>query len=332
MNAKRPIAAEADWEQAPSLLEGSAEIELGLDDCELEYWLTNVAQGSIVGTVHGRRPDAEIPPMLREPGPLRDSRIEEVAFRALSEDAATRICALITASAPTIAAMEFFSTQTLDEARHANSFRYHLVDLGVPAAELLETVERVAGPDRDRIIEPLWEWALPEVEDHAGDLLSLREARHAERVFINGVVMITILLEGVLAPTTELAERKWKPISQVSADVERGACVDEIRHLAVGSWIVREHVRRHPAAERERILALLDEGRAKWESVPVIDMLMTREQRFQEGIEEHRAAIGDAEVWPGRRLVDTTVEERVMKAATWSVEVQDQRMRYMGLS
>jgi len=332
MTAKRPIAAEADWEQAPSLLEGSAEIELGLDDCELEYWLTNVAQGSIVGTVHGRRPDAEIPPMLREPGPLRDSRIEEVAFRALSEDAATRICALITAAAPDIAAMEFFATQTLDEARHANSFRYHLVDLGVPEAELLDTIERVAGPDRDRIIEPLWDWALPVVEDGAGDLLSLREAGHAERVFINGVVTITILLEGVLAPTTELAERKWKPISEASADIERGACVDEIRHLAVGSWIVREHVRRHGAAERDRIVALLEEGRAQWESVPVVDMLLAREQQFQAGIERHRDAIGDAEIWPGRRLVDTTVEERVMKAGTWAIEVQDQRMAYMGLA
>ena len=329
MSAKRPIAAEADWEQAPTLLEGAAEIELGLDDCELEYWLTNVAQGSLVGMTYGRRPDAVIPPMLREPGPLRDSRLEEVAFRALSEDAATRICALICAGAPDVAAMDFFATQTLDEARHAHSFRHHLVDLGVPVADVAETIERVAGPDRDRIIEPMWDWALPVVGDGAGEL---GELRHAEHAYINGVVVITILLEGVLAPTTELAERKWKPISQASADVERGACVDEIRHLAVGSWIVREHVRRHGTAEKERILALLDAGRGMWESLPVIDMLFARERRFQEGIEQNRAAIGDAEIWPGQRLVDTTVDDRVMKAATWAVEVQDQRMGYMGLA
>jgi len=325
---RRPIAAEADWEQAPSLLEGS-DIELTLDDCDIEYWLRNVAQGSIVGLVHGRRADAEIPAILREPGPLRDSRIEEVAFRALTEDSATRICSLIAAAAPDVASMEFFATQALDEARHADTFRYHMVDLGVPEAELLDTIERVAGPDRDRIVEPLWEWALPEVEDHAGDLLRLRQSEHA---FINGVVVITILLEGVLAPTTELAERKWKPISEASADIERGACVDEIRHLAVGSWIVREHVRRHGAGERDRILALLEEGRAQWEALPVVEMLMEREGHFQLGIEQNRDAIGDAEIWPGRRLVDTTVEERVMKAAEWSVEVQDQRMRYMGLT
>jgi hypothetical protein len=328
MTAKEPIAAEADWERAPSLLEGAAEIELSLLDCDLEYWLRNVAQGSIVGTVHGRRPDATIPPMLREPGPLRESRIQEVAFRATSEDAATRICALITAAAPDVAAMDFFATQTLDEARHAETFRHHLVDLGVPEDELLDTIERIAGPERDRIIEPLWAWALPAVEGGAGSLLSLKQDEHA---FINGVVMITIVLEGVLAPTAELAERKWQPISEASADIERGACVDEIRHLAVGSWIVREHVRRHGAVEKERILALVEEGRARWAALPVLDMLFARERLYQEGLEANRDAIGDAEIWPGRRLVDTSVDERVTKAATWAVEVQDQRMEYMGL-
>ncbi|HZV75451.1 MAG TPA: hypothetical protein VFF79_17205 [Conexibacter sp.] len=330
MSAKRTIAAEADWDQAPHLLDGSVEIELSLHECDLEYWLTNVAQGSIVGMVHGRRPDAEIPAMLREPGPLRESRIGEVAFRSLSEDAATRVCALITSGAPDVATMNFFATQTLDEARHADSFRYHLIDLGVPEEELGETVERAAGADRDRIIEPLWDWALMAVSD--GTTGDLRQLRDAEHVFINGVVVITILLEGVLAPTTELAERKWKPISEASADIERGACVDEIRHLAVGSWIVRDHVRRHGSEEKDRILRLLDAGRAMWESLPVAEVLFEREQLFQEGMEEHRDAIGSYEICPGRRLVDTTVEERVTMAATWSVEVQERRMRYMGLA
>ncbi len=316
MSTRPTIAPEADWDQAPSLLEGAAEIELSLHECELEYWLRNVAQGSVVGLVHGRRPNATMPRMLLDPGPLRESRIGEVAFRSLSEEAATRVCAMITGGAPDTATMEFFATQALDEARHAHSFRWHLVDLGIPEEQLAETVEAAAGGDRDRIIAPMWEWALPVVGD----------------VFINAVVVITILLEGVLAPTTELAERKWKPISEASADIERGACVDEIRHLAVGSWIVRDHLRRHGAQERERILRLLEIGREQWASLPVAEMLMEREELFQRGIEEHRDAIGDYEIFTGQRLVDTTVEDRVAMAAHWSVEVQDQRMRWMGFA
>jgi len=317
MSVKREIAAEADWEQAPSLLDGAVDVELSLHECDIEYWLRNVAQGSVMGTVRGRRPDAEIPPMLREPGPLRDSRIGEVAFRSLSEDAATRICAMICGGAPDVPSMEFFATQALDEARHAHSFRWHLVDLGVPEDRLLETIEEVAGADRDRIIEPMWAWGVPAVGDDP----------------LKAVVMITILLEGVLAPTTELAERKWKPISEASADVERGACVDEIRHLAVGSWLVRDWLRRHGPEEKAKALELLEEGRRKWESLPVLEVLYEREQLFQDGLEQHRDAIPhDYELAPGRPLVDTTVDERVAMAATWSIEVQDRRLRYMGLA
>lgn len=316
MSVKREIAAEADWEHAPSLLDGAVDVELSLHECDIEYWLRNVAQGSVMGTVRGRRPDAEIPPMLREPGPLRDSRIGEVAFRSLSEDAATRICAMICGGAPDVPSMEFFATQALDEARHAHSFRWHLVDLGVPEDRLFETIEEVAGADRDRIIGPMWEWGLPAVGDD----------------YLKAVVMITILLEGVLAPTTELAERKWKAISEASADVERGACVDEIRHLAVGSWIVRDLLRKNPG-EKRKALELIEEGREVWGSLPVADVLYEREQLFQDGIEAHRDEIGrDYELAPGRPLVDTTVDERVMMAATWSVEVQDRRLRYMGLA
>lgn len=316
MSVEREIAAEADWDHAPGLLDGAVDVELSLHECDIEYWLRNVAQGSVMGTVRGRRPDAVIPPMLLEPGPLRDSRIGEVAFRALSEDAATRICAMICGGAPDVPTMEFYATQTLDEARHAHSFRWHLVDLGVPEDRLFETIEEVAGADRDRIIGPMWEWGLPAVGDD----------------YLKAIAMITIVLEGVLAPTTELAERKWKPISEASADVERGACVDEIRHLAVGSWIVRDYLLRHPE-EKGKALELVEEGRRKWESLPVAEVLYEREQLFQEGLEQHRDAIGpDYELAPGRPLVDTTVDERVMMAATWSVEVQDRRLRYMGLA
>jgi hypothetical protein len=315
MATLRHIAPEADWDRAPNILDGTTEVELSPYDCDLEYWLTNVAQGSLMGLSRGRRPQSTVPDFLRAEGPLRDSLIAEMSFRSLSEAAATRACGLITMAARDTAGIEFYATQTLDEARHAQSFRYHLVDLGVPEDELTETMERVVGADRDRILDPLWEWGMPAFDGN----------------FINGVVIVTVLLEGVLAPTSELSERKWKPLSDATADIERGACVDEIRHLAVGSWFVRDHVRRHGEEERQRLLELICDGRARWESLPTIEVLSKRETLFQQGMERHRDAIGDYEIESGRRLVDTTVEERVGMAAIWSLEVQERRLRYMGL-
>jgi hypothetical protein len=108
--------------------------------------------------------------------------------------------------------------------------------------------------------------------------------------------------------------------------------VDEIRHLAGGSWFVRDHLARHGEEERARVLELIAEGRRRWEALPTGEVLIKREEQFQRGIEANPDLIGDYELAPGRRLIDTTVEERVGMAATWAVEVQDSRLRYMGLA
>ena len=313
------IPVHADFSRAPGLLEGATTYELSPEECDIEFWLTAVAQGALHGLVRGRRPDVAVPGFLRAPGPLRDNLITEFAFRSLTEIEATRICALATAAAPNPAYMDFFATQTLDEARHADSFRSHLVDLGVPAGELHETVERVARADVRQLIDPMWQWGTAVLE------------RNAATRFIDIVSVVTVLLEGVLAPTTELSELKWKGISPATADIERGACVDEIRHLSVGSWIIRQHVRDNPS-DTQRLVEFVAEGRQIWAKLPTAEIIFAREQQYQEGMLRHRDAIGEYEIFPGRRLVDTTAEERMLRALEWSEEIQRSRLSYMGLS
>lgn len=304
----------ADWDKAPSILDGAVDVEIDPRECGVDYWISNVAQGSLVGLTRGRRPDSEVPQFLREPGPLRDSLISEFAFRSLSEEAATKACSLVAAAADDAVGLEFYATQALDEARHAQTFRDHLLDLDVPAGEVRSTIEEYAGADRDRILEPLWEWGVPASAD----------------VFIKGVAVVTVLLEGVLAPTTELSGRKWEPLSPGTSDVERGACVDEIRHLAAGSWFVREHLTAHPE-DRAELVALLLEGRRFWNELPVPEVIVKREELYQAGIEQHADKIGDYEIFPGRRLLDTSIEERLLMAVRWSDDVQKQRLEWMGL-
>jgi hypothetical protein len=314
------IPIHADFQQAPGLLEGATTIELAAEDCGLDWWIRAVAQGALVGLDRGKRPGSTVPSFLREPGPLRDNLTVEFAFRSLTEWEATRLCAGATVAAPDVATMEFYATQTLDEARHSQCFRDHLIDLGVPPDKLLETVERVARPDADRLIKPLWDWGQPIYD--AG--------RETGTYFIDTVAIVTILLEGVLAPTTELSELKWKPISPATADIERGACVDEIRHLSVGSSILRRHVQEHPE-DKQRLVDLVADGRRLWAELPTPEIVYKREQMFQKGLEQHADVIGDYEITPGVRLVDTTPEDRMRLALEWSLDVQATRLEYMGL-
>lgn len=311
-----PIPAEADWNEAPELLEGAMRLTLTPEDCDLDYWIKNAAQGTWRGLVNGHAAGDVIPPCMFEEGPLRTAALEEFSFRAIAEELATRAISYLVAYAPDSATMEFYSTQILDEARHARAFRLHLIELGVHEDALPATMEELAGAQRDAVLRPLEEFALPVMRDR--------------RDFVGGVIILTVLVEGVLAPTGALSERKWRVFDPAGAGIAHGANIDEIRHLTVGGSIVRRHLAEHPE-EKERILSLIAEGRRLWNDLPATEFIHRREARFQRGIEIHGHLLGDYELIPGRRLADTTVEERLSIAQRWSREVQSSRLTYMGL-
>jgi hypothetical protein len=305
------LAPEADPDRAPALLDGALALELAADECSVDYWVANVAQGTLTPE---RTSGVQMPWWMLEEGPLRAAVSEEFAFRSLAEDKATRAITYLVANAPDTAGMEFFSTQLLDEARHASAFRNHLADVGYSDPEA--TRQALAHQDAARVLEPLEEFGLGIGRD-AGD-------------YVGGVVVLTVLVEGVLAPAAELSERKWHVLDPVAARIERIAGVDEIRHLTVGSSVVREYLLRHPG-ERHRLNKIVREGRTLWADLPIVDVLWSREVFFQEGMQSRAAELGDYEIWPGRRLIDTTPEERLLTAAEWSQRLQDHRLAYMGL-
>ncbi len=311
-----PTPREADFKSAPGLIEGAMELLLTPQICHLDYWFRAAPQGTLAGLVNGHSADAAVPAYMLEPGPLRRAIMDEFAFRSIAEEKATRAISHLVANAPDVLTMEFFATQLIDEARHSRVFRSHLQELGVPEAELAATIEAISGADSRRILVPLEDFALPLMRDG--------------RDFVAGVVILTILVEGVLAPAAELSERKWRLLDPAAAEIERGANIDEIRHLTVGSAVVREHLLAHPE-EKGRVLDIITRGRQLWADLPTDDIIMRRENDFQEGLEQHAAVVGDYEIWEGRRLVDSTALERLGAANSWSNAMQESRLRYMGL-
>ncbi|WP_053847517.1 VlmB-like protein [Streptomyces sp. NRRL B-24085] len=310
-------AREADWDAAPGLLDGAKELVLGPDTCDLAYWITQVAQGTLRDRGEtGHHRDAEVPDFLRAPGPLREALVLEFGFRGLSEEIATRLLAHYVANAPGVPELEFYATQLIDEARHARVFRNHLVELGMPADTLLADIEVMAADYRRRVLDPVEEFTLDIIRDQAD--------------FPGGVAVFAIVIEGVLAPAAELSERKWTPLSPATGEISRGTAIDEIRHLTVASTILKNHLVRHPEY-RPRLAEVLDAGRRLWEEVPDREFVIQREELFQAGMTRHADLIGDYEIWPGVRMIDTTPEQRYDMAEQWTDEMAEARMAYMGL-
>ncbi|MBV2355214.1 VlmB-like protein [Streptomyces sp. J2-1] len=312
-----PVAPEADWEKAPGLLDGAKELTLGPEECDLAYWFTSVAQGTLRDRgATGHHADALTPDFLKNPGPLREALVLEFGFRALAEELATRLLGHYVSRAPGIPEMEFYATQLIDEARHARVFRQHLVDLGVPQKTLLAEIDAMARDYRARVLDPVVDFTLDIVRDQ-GD-------------FAGGVAVFAIIIEGVLAPAAELSERKWTPLSPATGEISRGTAIDEIRHLTVASTILRDHVRAHPEYE-PRLLEILRSGVRLWDEIPDREFVIHREELFQQGMHAHADLIGDYEVWPGVKLLDTTAEQRYDMAEQWTDEMAEVRMAYMGL-
>ena len=69
-----------------------------------------------------------------------------------------------------------------------------------------------------------------------------------------------------------------------------------------------------------------------WAELPVSDMIFRREHKFQQGVQQFVDLLGDYELTPGTRLVDTTPESRMRLAVAWSAEMQASRLAYMGLA
>jgi hypothetical protein len=276
-----------------------------------------VAQGTLLGRAEtGYDAGAITPDHMREPGPLREALILELGFRSVAEEKATRILAHYVDVAPGIPEMEFYATQLIDEARHSRVFRQHLVDLGIPQDRLLPHIAEISAEYTAQVLDPVVDFTLKVVRD--------------ERDFAGAVVVFAIIIEGVLAPAAELSERKWDRLDPAASQIARGAAIDEIRHLTVGSSIIREHLIEHPEY-RPRLAEILHAGRVLWDEIPDRPFVMYREELFQQGMAQHRELLDGYEVWPGQPILETTPQQRYDIAEQWTDEMAAVRMAYMGI-
>jgi hypothetical protein len=286
------------------------------ENCGLDYWLREVAQGMLAGLCCGHDPALPVARFVREPGPLREAILREFAYRHMAEDLATRALGCIVRDCPTMATLDFYATQLLDEARHAAVFRGHLAELGLPEASLLDEIAAIVGPTAESVLVPIKEFGWRIIDAHD---------------FMGSVLVLTVIAEGVLAPAAEMSEYKWQVFDPAASQICLGVNIDETRHLAVGTEIIRHHLREHPG-ERPRLRAIVRDGLALIESLPMTEVLVERESLFQQGVEKHRDALGACELVPGLPLADTSASQRLAMQQAWCASVQADRLAYMGLA
>lgn len=163
-----------------------------------------------------------LPASIVESRPLAEVHRLDLSLFVVFEEAALRISGALTRSAPNEEALNFSAQQTLDEARHREIFWHRLGDscqaLGQAQPEISDAIMI---PPLRRFLERCYE-----VVDRGE--------------FIEGLVLMNLIFEGMAYPLYAYEQRYWQPVDPYLAALVRSAFIDESRHVAYGAYIVNQ--------------------------------------------------------------------------------------------
>jgi len=232
-----------------------------------------------------------LPARLLDSRPLAEVHRLDLALFVVFEDASLRVSGALTRRAPTLDALNFSAQQTLDEARHHEVFRRRLeaasaaLGLGADAA-----VEAILIPPLRRFLERAYE-----VADGGS--------------FVEAMVLINLVLEGMAYPLYAYEERYWQPVDPYLARLIRAAFTDETRHVAFGAGLVRALLADDPS-RRAKVAVLCHEARLALREV--FDFYVRKfVSLFDAVARRHGDLFAGAEFAPGRRIADTPYETQI---------------------
>ncbi|HYL59720.1 MAG TPA: hypothetical protein VEU51_12695 [Candidatus Acidoferrales bacterium] len=234
---------------------------------------------------------ARLPQTILDSPPLAQVHRLDLALFVVFEEAALRVSGALTRSAPSLDALNFSAQQTLDEARHHEIFHRRL--------ELASTAMGMGVEDaRDAILIPPLKRFLErcyEVADRGS--------------FVEGMVLMNLVLEGMAHPVYAYEERYWKPIDPYLAQLVRSSFTDETRHVAFGAHTVRTLLAQDPE-QRARAARLCAESALAMREI-FDHYIRDFVGLFDAVAKMHPNLFANAECAPGRLIAATPYEEQV---------------------
>jgi len=233
----------------------------------------------------------EVPEWILESPPLAHVHRLDLALFVVFEEVALRVSGALTRCAPDPDGLNFAAQQTLDEARHLEVFAGRL-ERSRAAAGISggDPTEAILIPPLRRFVERCYE-----VADGGS--------------FVEGLALVTLVMEGLAYPLYAYEERYWKPVDPFMAALIRGAFVDETRHVHMGADLVRRHVSGDPSL-RARVRRTCSEARALLDEVFGY-YVKTFVRTFDAVARRHGDLFAGAELAPGKSIVETPYEEQV---------------------
>lgn len=231
----------------------------------------------------------EIPESIATSRALAEVHRLDLSLFVVFEEAALRVSGALTRRAPTDEALAFAAQQTLDEARHHEMFGRRLrASLAASGAK---------GDVRDIVIPPLRRF------------LDLCYQVADGGCFVEGLVLMNLVLEGMAHPLYGYEQRYWRPVDPYLTRLIGSAFSDETRHVAFGAATVRGFLEREPVA-KARAQGVTREGRGIM--AEVFDYYVRKFVGLFDAVaRRHRSLFAGAMFEPGRLVAETPYQEQV---------------------
>jgi len=257
---------------------------------DIQYWLESCPQGYLVDTEYGHGSKETEPSVVVEDPVLREQAVQTTVQLVMGERCALAASSGLINAAPDEASKRFLATQTLDEARHVEVFTRRLLDLGVKAGELEETLASRANP-------------------HLVEFANLLLEKVDKKDFVAGVVGQNVILEGMAFAVFEMMHASNATANPKFAHTLAGTIADERRHVGFGENRIGALIRQHP--ERKADVEKLQRDMS-------YHMLATFGAAFRDGpsqaevderLRSHGVEKSQEGTWKGVSLGEATPEE-----------------------
>jgi hypothetical protein len=257
----------------------------------IQRWFERTAWRTLKDTKFGRPNEhAEPHPGIYEDPLLRQVYLMDLALFIGAEKTSYLAVSGMMKDAPDELSQMQLGTQVLDECRHYEVFCKRMADLGVTPEKRAELVERHTVPGLKRFYELI----LEQVD---------------KRDFFAASIAQNLILEGMAYPAYRYEIKYWSRFDPGLAATIRGAFADEAHHVGFGEAINRDRVAKSGAAERARIQRLLGDFH-KLMSQAFEDIIKFYIGLYQECANAYVDFVGDIEIFPGKKLADTSEEEQ----------------------
>jgi hypothetical protein len=174
----------------------------------------------------------DAPGLIVENDVLRDESIRFTVQLLVAERCSRAAAAGLLNAMPGERARQHLAVQVVEEARHVELLTNRLLQLGVAAADLDDTIVRYANPD---------------LIDIAGAILK----RVRDGDYVVGVVAQNIIFDEMLVTVYEMLAATWAKLDPEFTAVLRGIIEDESRHVGFGEDELQELIVRHPEKKTE---------------------------------------------------------------------------------